>query len=239
MLDSSGVQTYWKEQLEKGDNPCHYHNKWQDSYAFRVRSRAFRKTDFDGARHIVDLGCGVGEYTKHIGTLTSADIWGFDFPFLTEKAAETFRETPRFHFEGASLPNPRVMDRIAAADVVYTTTVYVHLAPDARAAFFAAIERMRPGARVLLLEYAPDVVPAFQQGLPHKEVETARQIQEKFERAGWKLEEIRPVNYIDSFLFFHLGKHALTYAITLGLDTLLAWLRLPRSKYKLLRFVKR
>lgn len=238
MLDLHKTKEYWHEQVTKGDNPCHYHDKWQDAYAFKVRTGAFRKKDFKDVKKVVDIGCGIGEYTAHIATLTDASFVGFDFPFNIEIAKELHKDNAQLSFVAKSLPDKEVAGAISSADVVITTTVYVHLAPEARNDFLKAVESMKPGKRVMMLEYAPDSVPPFQKDLPHKEVETPAVIISKFSAHGFRLAEVRHVNFIDSFFFHHVGKNFLSYYLTICLEFFLRMFRNSGSKYKLLIFEK-
>jgi 2-polyprenyl-3-methyl-5-hydroxy-6-metoxy-1,4-benzoquinol methylase len=238
MLDVKGTADYWKVQTEKGDNPCHYHNYWQDKYAFSVRTGAFKKADFAGANQVVDIGCGIGEYTKEIARLTDAHFTGFDFPFNIEIAKKMHVGDTQLEFRDEPLPSESIKAAIAVADVVITTTVYVHLAPEARSSFIEYASVMKPGSKVMLLEYMPDEIPPFQKGLAYKDVETVSQITERFEKASFKRSEVRHVNFVDSFLFFHIGKNAVSYAATVALDTLLRLVGYTRSKYKLVIFTR-
>lgn len=239
MLDLKGIEEYWKKQTEKGDNPCHYHNKWQDRYAYHVRSHAFRRKDFVGAKEIVDVGCGIGEYTMYIANLApEAHVTAFDFPFNIAIAQKQNARNSKITYISATLPDSRVVDAIQKADVAYTTTVYVHLAEDARRAFFEGCACMKKGARVMLLEYMPDTVPSFQKGLPYKEVETPKQITEALTKYGFVLKKVRPVNFIDSFMFHHMGANAVSYWLTRILELPLYMFPIKSSKYKLMIFEK-
>jgi SAM-dependent methyltransferase len=239
MLDSKGVSTYWEEQTKKGDNPCHYHNKWQDKYAFHIRTGAFTKSDFEGATRVVDVGCGVGEYTEEITKLTDAHFDAFDFPFNIEIAKKERGHVSQITFYGTPVPSDEIERAVKEADVAYTTTVYVHFSEEARRAFYEYIRGMKSGSRVILLEYMPDAIPEFQKGLPYKQVETADEIAQKFEEVGFSLLEKRHINFIDSFLFFHLGKNAFVYWLTLALERMLNFVGYTKSKYKLLTFKKK
>lgn len=238
MLDTKGTEKYWEEQTKKGDNPCHYHNYWQDKYAFKVRSEAFRPADFDGAQEIVDIGCGVGDYTLVIARLSGAHIVGYDFPFNIELARKRTAD-PRIEFRADPLPSYAVAEAMRKADVIVTTTVYVHLSEEARDSLLAYAAVMRPGSKVLLLEYIPDTVPEYQKNLLYKSIETLGEIEARFNGAGFDLHSVRHVNFLDSFLFFRIGKNAVAYYATLAAEKLLALAGYSRSKYKLLTFVKR
>jgi 2-polyprenyl-3-methyl-5-hydroxy-6-metoxy-1,4-benzoquinol methylase len=237
MENLEGTKEYWQKDLEKGGN--HYHNKWQDAYAFGVRTNSFRSEDFKRLKKVVDVGCGIGEYMQALSEKApETNFLGFDFPFNIEQARQRYAGNPRLEFRGRSLPDPEVEHEIGQADGVVITTVYVHLASEAREAFLRALGRMHPGSRVMFLEYAPDTVPEFQKNLPHKVVETPAEISAKLEQQGFKKIEIRAVNYLDSFLFFHLGKNALSYYLTLGIEKILSWIHYQSSKYKLFIFEK-
>lgn len=238
MLDSQGVSEYWEEQTKKGDNPCHYHNKWQDRYAYLVRTGAFRTKDFENAKNVVDVGCGIGEYTEEIAKLTNAHIDAFDFPFNIEIAEKERGTHERISFHPTPVPSEEIRNAIVGADVIFTTTVYVHFSKEARDAFYSYVKAMHSGARIMLLEYIPEVVPEFQKGLPYKEVETVSTIAEKFKSAGCTLKEKRHVNFLDSFLFFHLGKNAGAFWLTRIVEQMLRFVGYTESKYKLLIFEK-
>ncbi len=239
MLDTNGTEDYWLEQTKKGHNPCHYHNVWQDRYAYHIRTGAFSRRDFAGAREVVDVGCGVGEYLEAIHRLApNAHFTGFDFPFNIEIVQRIRGTLPQTSFVPKPLPRPEVVEAIKKADVVYTTTVYVHLSAEARLAFFEGIAGMKKGSKILLLEYIPESVPSFQKGLSYKEVETLPEIKAKFEAVGATLSELRHVNFIDSFLFFHLGKNWFVYTLTLFLDSLYRMVGATKSKYKMLVFTR-
>jgi hypothetical protein len=239
MKDEIGIQSYWKEQTERGTNPCHYHNRWQDAYAFRVRIRAFRKEDFLGARQVIDIGCGIGEYMEALSALASdATFIGFDFPFNVRIARERYADFPRLTFCDGAVPSEEIERAMREADIVYTTTVYVHLAPSSRRAFLEYAGGMHPGAKLMLLEYAPLRVPEFQKGLAHKEVEDETTLIRKICERGFALSEVRLVNYLDSFLFHHFGCNALTYYATLFVESVLRVARFPRAKYRLFIFRK-
>jgi trans-aconitate methyltransferase len=238
VLDSKGVSDYWEEQTKKGDNPCHYHNKWQDAYAFDIRTQAFKRSDFAGASRVVDVGCGIGEYTEEISKLTDAHIDAFDFPFNIDIALRERGTHPRITFHTHPVPSAEMEEAIRNADRAFTTTVYVHFSREARDAFYAYVQQMKLGSRVMLLEYIPDEIPEFQKGLPYKEVETVSTITEQFAKAGFIRRELRHINFIDSFLFFHLGKNAFVYHLTKALERILQLVGYTHSKYKLLVFEK-
>lgn len=238
MLDSKGVETYWKEQTEKGDNPCHYHNKWQDKYAFEMRTRALKSIDFTGVREIVDVGCGIGEYTHEITKLTPAHITGFDFPFNIEIAVQKFAGLTNVEFIAGSVPDERIREKIKNADLVVTTTVFVHFSEEAREAFYTYVGAMKQGGRVVLLEYIPEVIPEFQKNLQYKKVQTVGEIAEGFKKIGFSLSKVKHINFIDSFLFHHLGTNAIVYGITKTLDTFLGMIGYTKSKYKAVTFIK-
>jgi len=238
MLDIKKTEEYWKEQTKKGDNPCHYHNKWQDKYAFCVRTKAFTKKDFEGVRNIVDIGCGVGDYTNALSKLTEASFVAFDFPFNIEIAKKKYANNSKITFIASSLPDKEVLQAIEKADVIITTTVYVHLALPVREIFLDTLEKIKSGAKVILLEYAPDKIPSFQQDLVHKKIETPVEIVSKFKSRGFELIEKRHVNFVDSFFFHHLGKNFFVYWLTLFTESLLRTIGYGKSKYKLLIFKK-
>lgn len=239
MFNDAQAHEWWANQAEMDDNPCHYHDKWQDGYAFRVRTQAFQKSDFNDAGLVVDVGCGIGEYTEALSRLTNAHFIGFDFPFNVELARKRSVGNSQLEFKDGALPNEAVREALKSADVAFTTTVYVHLAPDARKAFYDYIAAMKQGSRFLLLEYMPDRIPEFQKKVPTKQVETLPEIKAKFEFAGFALKEVRGVNFIDSLLFFHLGKNAFSYYLTLVLERFFFLAPFVPSKYKLLVFEKR
>ncbi len=240
MYDLQGTKEYWSEQTKKGDNPCHYHNKWQDAYAFRVRTGAFHPADFEGIRRVVDIGCGIGDYMAALSRkATGTNFLGFDFPFNVEVARRKYAGHPHMQFEAQALPEHEVIEAIQAADAVVTTTVYVHLAPEARQEFIKALGSMRRGSKVFLLEYSPDAIPSFQANLSHKKVEPPEEIIRRVSEQGFSVLEVRPVNFLDSFLFFHVGKNAMSYYVTLGIEWCLRLLHFPRSKYKLFIFQKK
>jgi 2-polyprenyl-3-methyl-5-hydroxy-6-metoxy-1,4-benzoquinol methylase len=239
MHDLEGTKEYWSAQTKKGDNPCHYHDQWQDAYAFMVRTGAFRSSDFRGVGQVVDVGCGVGDYMFALSEKAAQSKFiGFDFPFNIEIARRKYADHSRLAFRDQPLPSREVADAIRNADAVVTTTVYVHLSGAARQFFLEALGAMRQNGKVFLLEYAPDVVPEFQKNLAHKEVETPAEIIAKLSAQGFEHLETRPVNYVDSFFFFHLGKNAFTYYLTLLSENVLRTIHFPRSKYKLLIFRK-
>ena len=238
MLDSDGVRKYWETQAEKGDNPCHYHNKWQDLYAFRMRTGALRKIDFGGVKEIVDVGCGIGEYTNELTKMTGAHISGFDFPFNIKIARERFSALPRVTFFEGSVPDPLIHEKVKNADLAITTTVFVHFSPEAREAFYTYVTDMKQGSRVVLLEYIPEVIPEFQKNLPHKHVDMVSDIATKFEGRGFRLTHVSHINFVDSFLFHHLGTNAFVYIVTRIVDTFLSCVGYTKSKYKMLTFTK-
>jgi SAM-dependent methyltransferase len=238
MLNKQQVQEYWQEQTKRGENPCHYHDKWQDRYAYTIRTSVYKKGDFEGAKRIVDVGCGIGDYTTFFSQMCAAKFIGFDFPFNIAIAKKKYVDNPRLEFYGDPLPSERLKGEVESADIALTTTVYVHLAREAREAFLRYVGGMKREARVILLEYAPDTIPPFQKGIPYKEVETPAQIVRRMEERGFRLKERRAVNCIDSFLFFHLGKNFFTYFLTLWSDRFLRAVRYPKSKYKLFIFEK-
>ncbi len=239
MLNSEGVEEYWQQQTEKGDNPCHYHNKWQDRYAFEVRTRAFKNKDFERVTKVVDVGCGIAEYTTEIAKLTSAHFDAFDFPFNIEIAEKKYGDNPHITFHPNAVPHESIREAVKGADRVITTTVYVHFSEEARTAFYSYVSEMKPGSRVMLLEYIPDVIPDFQKGLAHKQVETWGEIEKRFMTAGFTLHTLRHVNFVDSLIFHYLGTNAIAYYLTRGIETILHAVGYTRSKYKVLIFEKK
>lgn len=238
MLDSDGVRKYWEKQTEKGDNPCHYHNKWQDKYAFEMRTGALRTIDFTEVKEIVDVGCGIGEYTNEITTMTDAHISGFDFPFNIKIAKEKFAHLTNVAFFEGGVPDEIIREKMKGADLVLTTTVFVHFSPEARQAFYMYAEGMKRGSRVVLLEYIPEVIPEFQKNLEYKKVQTVSEIAKEFETRGFSLSSVRHINFVDSFLFHHLGTNAFVYCVTKIADTFLSLIGYTKSKYKMLTFKK-
>lgn len=238
MLDSEGVKAYWEDQTKKGGNPCHYHNKWQDRYAFEMRSNALHTIDLSNVHGIVDVGCGIGEYTAYLANRTSAHIYGFDFPFNIEIAKKRFGHISNITFTEGPVPNEAIREKIAHADLVLTTTVFVHFSPEARDAFFSYIKGMPESGKVVLLEYMPDAVPDFQKKLEYKKVFSAGEMISIFKDRGFVCEHVYHVNFIDSFLFYHLGTSWLVYFITKWVDTFLCLCGYTKSKYKMLTFKK-
>lgn len=241
MLKEQETQKYWGEQVKKGGmEPCHYLNKWQDRYAFEVRTSIFKKSDFVGLKKIVDIGCGVGDYTAKISELIDgeAHIVGFDFPFNIEIARKKHGNLKNVIFKEGSVPNKNIELDIESADAVIMTTVYTHLTPPAREILMGYFKKMRPRAKMFILEYFPEVVPEFQKNQAHKQVENSKEVQARFARHGIRVLELKPVNYIDSFLFYHWGKNWFVYIITKWLDIFIRIFKYHRSKYKLLIFIK-
>jgi ubiquinone/menaquinone biosynthesis C-methylase UbiE len=229
------IKNYWKERADKGDNPCHYFNKWQDKYAEKMRLGAFKKKDLAGAKKVVDIGCGVGDYTVKLTDMTDADVVGFDFDFNIEIARKKYKN-PKIVFKAGSVPNEQIEADIKVADIVILTTVYNHLTDDARNDLVGYFKIMKPGSTILMLEYFPDTVPEFQKGLGYKQIETWKQAIERFKKQGIELKEVRHVNYIDSFFFHHLGANMFSYYVTILGEMIGKVLKLKNSKYKLLVF---
>lgn len=238
MWGYEGVEKYWQEQAEKSDSPCHYNNKWQDKYAFEVRTGAFKKSDFKGFKKIVDIGCGVGDYTLAITRFIDPDakIYGFDFPFNIEIAKQKHSNEKGVEFFEGPVPSRAVEEGLKNADAAVMTTVYVHLPQDSREALLKYFQKMKKGAKIFLLEYFPEKVPEFQKGLGYKEVETPKQTIEMFSRHNLKLQEVRHVNFIDSFLFHHLGVSSFSYFLTKVGEWFIRLSGYKKSKYKLLIF---
>src|SRR3989344_3058002 len=116
MLDQSGVQQYWGSQAKKGGmEPCHYLNKWQDRYAFEIRTSVFKRGDFQGLKKIVDIGCCVGDYTVQLSRLVDSDarIVGFDFPFNIEIARKKHSQHKNITFQEGSVPDERIAREVA------------------------------------------------------------------------------------------------------------------------------
>lgn len=241
MLDEQGAQNYWGEQVKKnGVEPCHYLNKWQDRYAFEIRTSVFKKSDFQGLKKIVDIGCGVGDYSAKISKLIDDDarIVGFDFPFNIEIASNKHSNLKNIIFKEGSVPDENIKSEIETADAVIMTTVYTHLTPASREILLGYFEKMKPGAKMFILEYFPEVVPEFQKNQAHKVVESSKEVQARFNNHGLRVLEVRPVNYVDSFLFFHWGKNWFVYFITKWLDSFIRIFNYYRSKYKLVIFIR-
>lgn len=239
MWNQEKIKEYWRTQTEKGDNPCHYHSRWQDKYAFRVRTKAFQKKDFSNVMKVVDIGCGVGDYTNALTKLTDADFAAYDFPFNIDIAKKKYSNNRKITFISRSLPDSDVRAAIAEADAVIMTTVYVHLAKKARGSFLDAAALMKNGGKVMILEYMPDVIPEYQRKLEYKDLGTPTEIIGKFVERGFSLKEMRHINFLDSFFFFHLGKSFISYYLTLFIESILHVLHFRRSKYKLLIFEKK
>lgn len=239
MYDYEGVKKYWQEKAEKNDSPCHYNNKWQDKYAFEVRTGAFKKTDFKGLRKIVDIGCGVGDYTSALAKLINpnAKIYGFDFLFNIEIAKRKHGNESKVEFSEGSVPSSAIEEAIKNADAVVMTTVYVHMPFESRGELLKYFQKMKIGAKIFLLEYFPEKVPEFQKGLGYKEVEKPKQTIDEFSRHNLKLEEIRHVNFIDSFIFHHLGANFFSYFLTKIGEWFIKLSGSKRSKYKLIVFL--
>lgn len=238
MWPEEKIKAYWQARALTGDNPCHYFNKWQDRYAAKMRMAALRQDDFRGARKIVDIGCGVGDYTDKISRLTEAQVIGFDFPFNIAIAQKKYGSNPRLTFRAGSIPDENIARAVKEADRVIITTVYNHLTDSARAALADYLASMKPDAKVFMLEYFPEKVPEFQRGLGYKNIETWKDASERFGRCGLRLIEIRHVNYIDSWFFHHLGGNRFSYVLTLALERLCRICAIKNSKYKLLIFSK-
>jgi len=238
MYDYEGVKNYWAQKAQKSENPCHYNNKWQDKYAFEVRISAFKKSDFKGFKKIVDIGCGIGDYTSYFAKLADPDakIIGFDFPFNIEIAKRKHGDESKIDFLEGSVPSPAIKETVKNADAVVMTTVYVHMPQESRAALLNYFQKMKKGARIFLLEYFPEEVPEFQKGLGYKEVETPKQTIGLFGRHNLKIEEIRHVNFVDSLVFHHLGGNFFSYFLTKIGECFIKLVRSKRSKYKLFIF---
>lgn len=232
------VKNYWGQRAQKSENPCHYNNKWQDKYAFEVRTGAFKKSDFKGLENIVDIGCGVGDYTSYFAKLADPDakIIGFDFPFNIEIAKRKHGSEEKVEFREEPVPSSAIEETIRIVDAVIMTTVYVHLPQESRDVLLKYFQKMKKGAKIFLLEYFPEEVPRFQKGLGYKEVETSRQAIERFRGHNLKLKEIRHVNFIDSFIFYHLGANFFSYFLTKLGEWFIKLSGYKKSKYKLLVF---
>ncbi len=237
MLDEQGAQNYWGQQIQKGGiEPCHYLNKWQDKYAFEIRTSVFNRCDFEGLKKIVDIGCGVGDYTTKLSELIDSDahIVGYDFLFNIEIARKKHSHFKNITFKEGSVPNSDLERDIESADAVVMTTVYTHLTPVSREVLMGYFKKMRAGAKMFILEYFPEVVPEFQKNQGHKVVESSKEAQTRFKNHGLKILEVRPVNYIDSFLFFRWGKNWFVYFVTKWADKLIRLFKHKHSKYKLI-----
>ena len=238
MWTEEKIRAYWQERADKSDNPCHYFNKWQDKFAEKMRLAALKKQDFEGVQKIVDIGCGVGDYTNKISQMTDAYMVGFDFPFNIAIAQKKYAHNPRITFRAGSVPDGSIAHEVKEADRIIITTVYNHLTDNAREALVGYFTAMKPSAKVYMLEYFPEKIPEFQRSLGYKNIETWKDAAERFRRRGLPLIEVRHVNYIDSFFFHHLGGNHFSYILTIALEKLCRTLHIKNSKYKLLIFSK-
>lgn len=239
MLDTKGTANYWQSKFGEQENPCHYANTWQNKYAYIMRLAAFKSHDFEGKDMVVDVGCGIGEYTAVFARRhPKTKFLAFDFPFNVEVAKQQHGDIENIIFVPGGVPDEKIREAIQAADVVFTTTVYVHLSDEARKAFIDYMRGMKPDARLMLLEYIPDKVPGFQKDLDYKNVETPKEIEQKMKEAGLTLEELRHVNFVDSYFFFRFGPSRWTYWLTLLAERLLHLIGYTKSKYKLMIFKK-
>jgi SAM-dependent methyltransferase len=236
MWDPQQLRAFWEERAQRHENPCHYLNRWKDRYAADVRLAVLRPSDFAGARTIVDIGCGVGDYTAAVAALAPhARCIGFDYPFHVE-IARARHASDRLEFREGIVPNADIAQTLASSDAAVMTTSYQCMEMDHRDELVACFSRMRPGAEVIVLDYITDVVPPYQKGLGYKEVEPFDQLVGRFQRFGLRLIEKRDVNFVDTIVFWYLGAHAVSYVLSHGADRVMAALGSQQSKYKLLRF---
>ncbi len=241
MLKRYELDEFWKSRAEKHDSPCHYMNHWMDHYAWITRTKALWKCrDLFSGKKVVDIGCGDGRYSNYLAKLVDKGyVVGLDRPEMIEKAKKNY-QTVQF------LPGT-VTTRISnsndwqwtmgKADIVTLLTVYDFLTIEERASLLlAANQMMKPGSMVMILDLFPTKVPEYQKGLGYKEVETREKKLHDWFNAGFDLEREIPVNYMDTKLFYKLGKTGFTYWLTRIADKVLAFFRKP--KYSLVVFRK-
>ncbi len=237
MLNKEELDKFW-EKRAKHPAPCHYMNPEMDAYAWQTRTSALLELhDLFKGKRVLDVGCGDGTYTNFLSVMVGDKgyVAGLDRHDMVEVHAKINHRVPQFL---VGTTDHQDFNRIVAlTDIVTLLTVYDFMTIDERFRMRESFKRFaKPGTRVVILDLFPTKVPNYQKNLDYKEVETRdKKIHDMF-NAGFDLEEIIPVNYMDTKLFYKLGKTRFTYYLTRMLDKLLAIFSEP--KYSLVVFRK-
>jgi SAM-dependent methyltransferase len=208
-------------------HPCHYQDRWLDTYADLVRKlallRIFPRWDADstvalstdGKRRVLDVGCGDARLSAWIARSFGCRVWGvdaIDWPGASDRLAGLFTV-----LDAEKMSEDRGLRMFQPHVAVAVTSL-----PFMRDWRLAVGEMCRLAERVLVLDNLQTPAPAWQRGLGYKEPIEMPALVHEFARHDFRLERWAGVNLLDRALFRRLPA-PLAFLITLPLDAALAF----------------
>lgn len=236
MIPSSSAGGEWRHWWEgryrlHGAGGAHYLKPWRDWTSALVRRLAMRGVlRRMRGETVFDYGCGPGGWFDVWLRAGCRKVWGYDFSPQARVLAQA-------RGDGVAVVETPALVR---SDNVVSVTVLQHMAVTAGldAALAELWTHVLPGGRLVLLEYAPRVVPSFQRGVPYKRVTDYQTLVGAARREG-DLEQTSPVSWIDGWMFRVLGDSVLSAVLSLLVDGW--WFLFGRGgvKYRVMVFRKR
>lgn len=241
-MPSSNKHFFDKRAIIFSHAPSHYLNKWQDKYAFDIRTKALKDNILFSMQSVLDAGCGDGQMAEFLISMKVKEVICMDQSiYMLGLCWQRLSAYERFRrgvlSQSIDVYDPQLSQKF---DSVLMSTTYQFMDPEIRDNGISNLyDYLNRHGVLVVLDYFPFEVPEYQKHLHYKWVDTYQSSVRQIESCGFRLRFCWNVSFVDSKLFHFLGKNWVSYALTKFLDThLTKWVPSRFCKYRLLLFSK-